>query len=170
MRNILQENKVDTSPCYQCYTCSLGCPMSSSMDLLPHQVVRFIQTGRDVEVINSNTIWQCINCETCVTRCPRGVDIPRLMDSLRHQYYKNQQKAKNKTAGFHILFIDGIRQNGIQFELALLIRLKLATLDLFSDLGLGIRMLLKGKLNFVPHRSKNIPELRSIFQKTVERI
>ncbi|OGO14488.1 MAG: hypothetical protein A2Z02_07530 [Chloroflexi bacterium RBG_16_48_7] len=169
MQNVLQEDKVDISLCYQCYTCSLGCPVSASMDLLPHQVVRLIQTGRNAEVLKSNTIWQCINCETCVTRCPRGVDIPRLIDSLRHQYLKANPKAKTKTISFHSLFTDGIRWNGIQFELALLLRLKLATLDFFSDLGLGMRMLAKGKLNFVPHRSKDIPEIRRIFRKTVER-
>ncbi len=169
MQPILQENKVDTSLCYQCYTCSLGCPVSGDMDLLPHQVVRMIQTGRKAEVLKSNTIWQCINCEACVTRCPRGVDIPRLMDWLRQQYLKDNPKTRLKPVIFHSLFTNGIRCNGIQFELSLLLRLKLATLDFFSDLGLGMRMLAKGKLNFVPHHSKDMPAIRRIFQKTMER-
>jgi heterodisulfide reductase subunit C len=139
------------------------------MDLLPHQAVRLMQMGNEAEVIKSNIIWQCLNCETCATRCPRGIDIPGLMDSLRHEYFAGKPNTGKKIAGFHRIFVDGIRQNGIQFELGMLIRLKLATLDFFSDLGLGMKMLRKGKLNFRPHRTKQMPEIRRIYQKTMER-
>jgi heterodisulfide reductase subunit C len=52
------------------------------MDLLPSQVIRMAQLGME-EVLESNTIWICASCLTCVARCPKGVDLPRLMEALR---------------------------------------------------------------------------------------
>ena len=68
--------------CNQCGKCSAGCPIVAAMDLLPSQVIRLAQLGME-EVLESNTIWICASCLTCVTRCPKGVDLPRLMEALR---------------------------------------------------------------------------------------
>jgi len=72
----------DLLACNQCGKCSAGCPVASVMDLLPSQVIRMAQLGME-EVLQSRTIWICASCLTCVTRCPKGVDLPRLMEALR---------------------------------------------------------------------------------------
>jgi len=72
----------DLLACNQCGKCSAGCPVVAAMDLLPSQVIRMAQLGME-EVLESNTIWVCASCLTCVTRCPKGVDLPRLMEALR---------------------------------------------------------------------------------------
>ncbi len=71
------------SACYQCGKCTAGCPMASSMDLMPNQVVRLVQLGRYDQVLASRTIWQCAACLTCAGRCPKQVDPARVMDALR---------------------------------------------------------------------------------------
>ena len=68
--------------CNQCGKCSAGCPAAVAMDLLPSQVIRFVQLGLE-EVLDSKTIWLCASCLTCLSRCPRGVELPRIMESLR---------------------------------------------------------------------------------------
>ena len=68
--------------CNQCGKCSAGCPVVAAMDILPSQVIRMAQLGME-EVLESNTIWICASCLTCATRCPKGVDVPRLMEALR---------------------------------------------------------------------------------------
>jgi heterodisulfide reductase subunit C len=35
------------------------------------------------EVLDSQTIWTCAACLTCVARCPKGIDLPRIMEALR---------------------------------------------------------------------------------------
>ncbi|MGD8227745.1 MAG: hypothetical protein PVI20_08190, partial [Desulfobacteraceae bacterium] len=30
-----------------------------------------------------NTCWVCAACHSCNVRCPRGVDLPRVMEALR---------------------------------------------------------------------------------------
>lgn len=68
--------------CNQCGKCSAGCPAAGAMDLLPNQVLRLAQLGLE-EVLSSRTIWLCASCLTCLSRCPKGVDLPRVMEALR---------------------------------------------------------------------------------------
>jgi hypothetical protein len=44
--------------------------------------------------------------------------------------------------------------------------LKLKTRDLFSDVPSGIKMFLKGKLNLLPGRFREIKKVRDIFKGT----
>ena len=73
----------DLLACNQCGKCSAGCPVVAAMDVLPSQVIRMAQLGMEGEALGSSTIWICASCLTCVTRCPKGVDLPRLMEALR---------------------------------------------------------------------------------------
>jgi heterodisulfide reductase subunit C len=68
--------------CNQCGKCSAGCPVAFSMDILPNQVLRMAQLGIQ-EVLDAQTIWTCAACLTCVSRCPKGIDLPRVMEALR---------------------------------------------------------------------------------------
>lgn len=71
------------SSCYQCGKCSAGCPLEDVMDVLPHRVIRDLQLGREDEALGTGAIWLCAACHTCAARCPRGVDLSRIMESLR---------------------------------------------------------------------------------------
>jgi heterodisulfide reductase subunit C len=68
--------------CNQCGKCSAGCPVAFSMDILPNQVIRLAQLGIE-DVLASQTIWTCASCLTCVSRCPKGIDLPRIMEAMR---------------------------------------------------------------------------------------
>lgn len=57
--------------------------MSFAMDLLPNQIMRLVQLGMEEDLANSKTIWLCASCLTCTVRCPKGVDISRVMEALR---------------------------------------------------------------------------------------
>jgi heterodisulfide reductase subunit C len=68
--------------CNQCGKCSAGCPVAFNTDILPNQVIRLAQLGID-DVLDSQTIWTCAACLTCVSRCPKGIDLPRVMEAMR---------------------------------------------------------------------------------------
>jgi heterodisulfide reductase subunit C len=53
------------------------------MDLLPNQMIRYVQLGLEEELMASKTIWLCASCFQCFARCPRGIDISKIMDALR---------------------------------------------------------------------------------------
>ena len=164
-----EQSRVNLNRCYQCLTCTLSCPVAFAMDYLPNQIVRMVQLGIKSEVLQSSTVWLCASCETCVTRCPNEIDIPRLMDTLRQMAVQENLPSKGTvTPIFNSIFLKGIKKRGKQYELGMLIELKLRSRDFFSDLGMGIRMLWKDKLSLLPKRITGYREIRSIFQKSKE--
>ncbi|MBU7032909.1 MAG: 4Fe-4S dicluster domain-containing protein [Theionarchaea archaeon] len=68
--------------CHKCGKCSAGCPIGTIMDIRPHQVIELVQAN-DMTVLNSRTIWLCASCFQCATRCPKDVDLTRVMEALR---------------------------------------------------------------------------------------
>ena len=68
--------------CFQCGACSGGCPMTEEMDYLPSKVIRMAQLGLE-DALATKTIWVCTTCFNCEVRCPRGIDIANVMESLR---------------------------------------------------------------------------------------
>ena len=53
-QEVKQLSRVNFDRCYQCSTCTLGCPLSFSMDFLPHQIIRMAQLGYEVTGIDSS--------------------------------------------------------------------------------------------------------------------
>lgn len=68
--------------CDQCGVCSGSCPFTEEMELTPSNVMRKAQLGL-VEVMEANTIWICASCYNCMARCPRGLDLSKVMEALR---------------------------------------------------------------------------------------
>ncbi|HUU77402.1 MAG TPA: 4Fe-4S dicluster domain-containing protein [candidate division Zixibacteria bacterium] len=81
----------DIKICYQCGECSGGCPESAVMDLLPNQVMHKIQLG-DETVLKANTFWICSSCLVCSARCPKGIDIAKVMESLRELSLRSKKR------------------------------------------------------------------------------
>jgi heterodisulfide reductase subunit C len=152
--------------CYQCFTCTLGCPVSPEMDYHPDQIIRMVQLGLKERVLNSSAIWLCLGCETCVARCPNEIDILRVMDTLREIALDERIKGKERIIpAFHRAFLYPIKVLGKQYELGLILYVMLKTRDFFGNLGLGIRMILKRKLPFIPSRTEGAKQVKEIFNK-----
>ncbi len=69
--------------CIQCGTCSGSCPLAGEMDLGPRRVLDLLRDGFMEDVLRSRTIWLCVSCNACLTRCPRGIPVPDVMYVLR---------------------------------------------------------------------------------------
>lgn len=72
----------DLYGCYQCGTCTSGCPFVEEMDLTPDEVIRKVIMN-DQEVLSCKTIWLCAACFACAEHCPRDIDVTRVMEALR---------------------------------------------------------------------------------------
>ncbi len=69
--------------CYQCGKCSAACPAAPEMDMLPNQVIRYLQLGMFDKIMQSKTPWICASCLQCMTVCPKGVDLAKIMEAVR---------------------------------------------------------------------------------------
>ncbi len=69
--------------CMQCGTCTAACPMSDEMDFYPRKVMHYSQFGLLQRMEDINTYWKCASCHSCSVRCPRGIDIAKVMEALR---------------------------------------------------------------------------------------
>ena len=83
VRRVEEYSGQDMLACYQCGKCSAGCPVAFAMDMLPSQVIRLIQLGQVEAVLDSETPWLCASCQTCYVRCPKGLDLSRIMEAVR---------------------------------------------------------------------------------------
>lgn len=90
VRQVEEISGQDLLACYQCGKCAAGCPVAFAMDLLPSQVIRLAQLGQIAELLDTQTIWLCAACQTCYTRCPKGVDLSRIMEALRELAFRER--------------------------------------------------------------------------------
>jgi len=108
------------SVCYQCKSCSSGCPVSFAMDYQPHQIIHMIRMGQKDEVLKSRSIWICASCETCTTRCPNNIDVAKIMDSLRMASKKSGlKKGDKRPAAFHNSVLTMVKTTGRVYELGM---------------------------------------------------
>ena len=78
--------------CYQCGKCSAGCPMAAYMDVLPNQIIRMAQLGMQEQLLAARSIWMCVSCLTCNSRCPKEVKIAEIIESLRMTALRDGQR------------------------------------------------------------------------------
>lgn len=162
--------------CFQCGTCSGGCPTAYVMDYTPRQIIGMVNLGMRNEVLKSDTIWVCSSCYTCMTRCPRGVEITKVMAALKSIAIKSGIETKNKKApAFYKTFVEVAGAYGRLFELMLFLKFALKAEDsltgsvarLLKDAPFGLELAKKGKLAFMPSKVKNMQQIKKIYEKAM---
>jgi len=149
--------------CYQCGTCSGSCPVIDEMEYGPRRILYMIQMGMEQAVLSSKDIWRCVSCYSCANRCPRGIEITDLMADLR-RLATVKGYARDKEAEFGQAFAETIAAHGRLFEPELLMRYYLRVLDvksLVEMVPLGLKMLAKGKLSFLPERIDDPEDMKA---------
>lgn len=142
--------------CYQCVKCTSGCPLSEYFDWQPNQVMRALQLGQEEIAFDSKTPWLCASCQTCSTRCPQGLDITAIMKFLTREALERGYKPQiPEVDRFNKAFMREVDIWGRSYELGLMIEMKLRNIrthSLMEDMDLGLRVILKNKMPFIPKR------------------
>ena len=169
-KEVMDKSHAHLERCYQCVACSSGCPGAYQMDYPPHQLLRMVQLGLKDRVLNSNTFWICLSCETCATRCPNNVEIVLVMDQLREMALKENRKDSTHLPLFHNTFLSMVKFGGKTYELGLIMFYMVKSGDLFkikelpSLIKLGINMFTRGKLAILPPHIKGQANIKRIFE------
>jgi len=155
----------DVLTCYQCRKCTMGCPMTFKMKMKVNELMRAIQLGLKEEVLSADTMWWCVSCETCSTRCPQGIEIVDVMDVLREMAYKGDYYIPVESMeSFHKVFLRSVKAYGRLYEMGFALDLNLMLKDPLKDADLGPVMLTKGKLKLLPDRVKDLKSVKKIFE------
>ncbi|MFC1911752.1 4Fe-4S dicluster domain-containing protein [Chloroflexota bacterium] len=157
------------SACFQCEKCTNGCPLTFTMDIVPHKAMRLLYLGQVDEVLHSDTIWVCASCETCTARCPNNIDIAHIMDTLRQTSLRENIKPSRKSVPvFHAAFLSSIKKYGRVYEPEMAVNYALRSggiKGLLQQAGLGMAMFSKGKIKLLPARVQAKKQVKNIFRK-----
>jgi heterodisulfide reductase subunit C len=164
---IQERSGVNADLCYHCLCCASGCPFIGAMDYHPNRVIRLVQLGQIHEVLGCSTIWACVGCHTCSSRCPMAIDMSAIMDALRQIALENGiVPAQPRVLDFHREVLHSIKRYGRTHKLEIMLRFKARTGDWFKDLDVGLKMLAKRKLDLTPSRVKAMADIRHIYRQS----
>lgn len=167
---ITQDSGQPIEACYQCGKCTAGCPLARAMELTPNQVIRSVQLGLKDMALDSAAVWYCAGCETCASRCPRDIDMSRVMKSLARRCVSEGRKPKDAAvANFHKSFMESVSRWGRGHEVEIMSLSKARTpSQRFKDLGLGAALFGRGKLALLPHWVREGKLVREIIKRDKE--
>ena len=165
--------------CYQCGKCSAGCPRAEQMDVLPSTIIRLIQYGNVKKAASMQSVWQCVACLICSTRCPKSVEIAGVMDALKQiSIEENCVHPKQKRiVAFQRSFLNAVKRNGRTNEIEMVTEYKIRgflgdgnPIQAMKDADLGLPMLLRNKLHLrIGSPVKDKALVKRIFAKCGEK-
>lgn len=160
-------SNINIYACYQCGKCTAGCSIAGFMAETPNQIIRLIQLNQSDKVLKSNTPSLCAGCNTCTTRCPMDIDVAKVMETVRIMVKEKNLKSPVKdVTTFSDLFLKYVKASGRLYELGMTAEFNIWSMNPFKDAMLGVKMVQKGKLAFIPEGIKDKTRLKRIFQKS----
>lgn len=156
--------------CLQCGSCGGSCPSGSDMQYTPRTLFALINANQRDEVLTANTMWYCVSCYLCTTRCPQEIPITDIMYALKRLAIR-EGKVKDSTAPYLAkTFTDLVERYGRSYEVGiatLYLALRKPTSALKMG-GMGFSMFTKGRLALLPTKIKNVDQLQAIVKKARE--
>ncbi|WP_350453924.1 4Fe-4S dicluster domain-containing protein [Slackia heliotrinireducens] len=164
---IADEAGIDLKDCYQCGKCTAGCPLAESMDLMPREVIRYLQLGAIDTVLESKTPWICAQCSVCSSRCPQGVDICSTMRAVRLAAKHAGKRPVPEADIFDDEFIANVRSHGVSNEQYLAAAYNLKSGHLMQDMGNATRMLKRRMVGPAMHNIKGKADVAALIDRAL---
>ena len=154
--------------CYQCGLCTASCRTAFAMRYTPRQVMNLLQLGCEDEAAASGSGMLCTACYSCTFRCPRGVAVTDMMAAVQ-RLNLHRKHADGDIRRFYLSFMRTVERHGRFHEAEFLARYFLPNpMLLTSEIGLGLALLSKGKLDLKPPRMKSQKAIGAMFRKAEE--
>jgi len=156
--------------CYYCQKCTIGCPTAYAMDYQPAQVLKMIQLGMREPLLKSSAPWLCVGCEACGTRCPNGISLAPVMDTLKYMALEAGYAPPETTVyALHRAFVNSIKIFGRVHETSMLVEYVLRSKDLVSivrsNIDVAVTLLLKRKIPILPERVEGLGQVKELYRR-----
>ncbi len=71
--------------CYECGACVNDCPVVKiNPEFNPNEIIGKLLSGDLTAVVESHSIWLCVDCYTCYELCPQKMGMNKIFDKLKH--------------------------------------------------------------------------------------
>ncbi|MFX0038126.1 MAG: 4Fe-4S dicluster domain-containing protein [Promethearchaeota archaeon] len=90
-RNEVLKHNASLSYCYQCSTCSGGCPVAliTQGRYNPRKIIEEAILGLQDKLVEKQdpNPWLCSTCQTCVELCPQKVEITEIFTLIKNRCF-----------------------------------------------------------------------------------
>lgn len=91
-RNEVLKHNASLSYCYQCSTCSAGCPVAliTNGKYNPRKIIEEAILGLEDKLLESQdpNPWLCSTCQKCVEQCPQGVKLTEIFTLIKNKCFE----------------------------------------------------------------------------------
>jgi|SRR3990172_6380810 len=156
--------------CMQCGSCGGSCPNGPDMDHTPRTLFALINAGQRERVLSSNTMWCCVSCYACTTRCPQNIPVTDIMYALKRISLREGMAGGTDAPALARTFTGLLYRYGRSFEFGLASRYYLFNkpLSMLRMGPLGLSMFTKGRMSLVPTSIRQLDQLHAIIHKARE--
>lgn len=151
--------------CYQCGKCTASCPMVDAFEYKPNQIIRLVMLDKIDKILDSNSIFLCLSCEICSSRCPQEVHIATIMNFIRNESWKIDEFKLKNIAMFYKIFLRITAHFGRSFEPGIIAGMNILTGKFFNDADAAVKILGKRKINMVPEFVKGRKQVAKVIKK-----
>lgn len=153
--------------CLQCGSCGGSCPNGADMEYTPRGIFALMNANEREKVLAANTMWFCVSCYLCTTRCPQEIPITEIMYALKRLAIAEGAARHTDAPALAKTFTDMVEKYGRSFELGLASRYYLFNKPLaMLKMGpLGLSMFTRGRMALTPTKIKQVGQLQAIINK-----
>ncbi|MFX1395053.1 MAG: 4Fe-4S dicluster domain-containing protein [Promethearchaeota archaeon] len=91
-RNEVMKHNASLSYCYQCSTCSGGCPVAllTQGSYNPRKIIEEAILGLEDKLVEKQepNSWLCSTCQKCVELCPQKVELTEIFTLIKNKCFK----------------------------------------------------------------------------------
>lgn len=156
--------------CLQCGSCGGSCPNGADMEYTPRALFALINANKREEVLKSNTMWCCVSCYFCTTRCPQSIPITDIMYTLKRLSIRDGLATGTDAPALARTFTGLLDRFGRSFEFGLASRYYLfyKPMSLLKMGPLGLSMFTRGRMALIPTTIRQVDQLQAIINKARE--
>ena len=111
-RNEVLKHNASLSYCYQCSTCSGGCPVAliTNGKYNPRKIIEEAILGLKDRLVEKSepSLWLCSTCQKCVELCPQKVELTEIFTLIKNLCFEKGQVPEAFIAQGHSVLENGV--------------------------------------------------------------